>query len=209
MKPTPIFCRLLPVLVALVLGGCGLSQPYPAKQYFALSTGEPDSGTRQRAGQVLRVEPVRVARPFASAEFKYLVGPDKFERDYYVNFIASPGDLVTALVIEWMAETGSFEAVVGGASTLGSDLVLRCQVTRLYGDFSGASSPAAVVSMRAFLIDNSTVEGRVLLTKEYRQDISIGGSTPDALVGGWGEALREILARLSSDISDEMRASSP
>ena len=194
-------CRIAAVVAGLaLLAGCGLSRPDPAKSYFAFGVAAPapdDAGPREG---VLRVARARVAPPFNDAAFHYLVGPNQYRSDYYVNFVAPPDRLITGELIAWLEASGPFAHAVGGASTVGTSATLDCAVTALYADYREPSAPTAVVAVSAFLLDESGIDATVILQRDYAETEPIAGKGPAAIVDAWNGALGRIFARIEADL---------
>lgn len=191
----------LPALTLLV-GGCNLSKPYPAKQLYAIDAGQPARSTAGTPGPALRVQPVRVTPPFSEQTFHYRVGPARFEADYYANFVDEPSRLITAELIDWLTATGLYEAVVDASSTVHAERSIQLIINELYMDASNPSRRQAVVAARLFLIDDRDVESRVLLSRDYRETEIMSSEGGDALVAAWGAALGRIFERIADDLRD-------
>ena len=195
--------RSILLVLTASLGACGLSKPYPAKQLYALDVPPPARYTSEPGGTTLRVQPVRMTEPYGNEEFHYRVGPARVETDYYANFVDEPGRLITAEFIEWLAKTAAYRAVVDASSTVETDRSVQLVINELYGDTSDARLPRAVVAARVFLLDESKVETRVLLMRDYRETEIVSGEGGDALVEAWGAALARIFEQVAADIRAE------
>ncbi len=191
--------RLLLLLAALCACACSLSKPYPDKQLYAFDVKPPERYAVGR-GPVIRVDPVQVTHPFSERMFFYRVGSAEFKSDYYSNFVAEPGRLITAELIEWLPATEQFEAVVDASSTVKADRSIQLIINELYGDMSDPQRPQAVVAARFFLLDESKVETQVLFTRDYREAVLLNGTGGDALVAAWSEALGRIFEQMASDL---------
>jgi cholesterol transport system auxiliary component len=73
-------------------------------------------------------------------------------------------------------------------------------VTELYGDFRPGRAPAAVLAVQFALIDQTGARPKAVLERSIARRIDIPQASPDALVRGYGDALAEILAELSTDL---------
>ena len=73
-------------------------------------------------------------------------------------------------------------------------------VNELYGDMTDPDAEQAVIAARVFLLDDSEVEARVPLVRDYREIEPLNGAGPDALVEAWGRSLGRIFAQLSADV---------
>lgn len=196
--------RALPIVLAALLGACGLSKPYPAKQLYALEVPPPAGPASEPGETVLRVQPVRMTEPYGSDEFHYRVGAARFETDYYANFVDEPGRLITAELIEWLASTGSYQAVVGASSIVETKRSLQVVINEFYGDARTGKLEQAVVAARVFLLDESTADTKVLFTRDYRAAEPVHanghGDGDDALVAAWGAALAKLFEQMAADI---------
>lgn len=194
----------------MALSGCGLSKPYSAKQLYAIDVGTPPSAAPASPDTTLRILRVRVAEPFSSREFHYLVGSNEFQQDYYANFVADPDRLVAAEILDWMSTAGLYATVVDSSSSVNADHSLQCVVTQLYGDMSDpAVSPRAVFQARFFLLDETGVDAKVLFTRDYREVEQVDGTGTEELTQAWGRALKKILERLTSDLRSVPSADTP
>jgi ABC-type uncharacterized transport system auxiliary subunit len=196
---THLRISLLLTLAALA-GACSLSQPYPAKQLYALDVPPPARSASKASAATLRVQPVRMTEPYDNEEFHYRAGAARIEADYYANFVDEPGRLITAELIEWLAKTQTYEAVVDASSTAEANRSVQLVINKFYADRSDAGQHEAVVAARVFLLDESRVETKVLLTRDYREAEPISGDGGDALVAAWGAALARIFEQLAADI---------
>lgn len=192
-------CLLL-LAVLLLVGGCNLSKPYPAKQLYAIDVASPERSTTGSYAPAIRVQPVRVTRPFSGQVFHYRVGPARFEQDYYATWVVEPSRLITAELIDWLSATGEFEAVLDASNSVQADRSIQLTITEFYGDSSDSQDLQAVVAARLFLIDERNVESRVLLSRDYRQSEPVSGDGGDALVAAWGKALGRVFEQVTADV---------
>jgi cholesterol transport system auxiliary component len=188
------------MLGALLLsGGCSLTQPYPEKGFYGLSAAPlPQAGPAESG--VLKVEPLRIARPYADGNFIYKVGQEKFTSDYYNGFVTPPGRILSGLLVQWLSGSGLYQSVVDTESSADHDLVLDGNVTELYGDYSDAKAPKAILEVKFFLIRERAAGIVVLWEKSYRAAEPLPGGGPEKLVHGWGAGYRRILEELTTDL---------
>jgi cholesterol transport system auxiliary component len=188
-------------LLIAFLSGCGLSKPFPDKALFAIDPGSPERTVAQISPLTLQVSRVRVAPPSDAQTFLYKLSGLRYETDYYNGFIAAPGQLLTAGLVGWVKQSGLFGVVVGSGSGLAHQFVLEGNVTELCGDYSDAKKPKAAIAASFFLIDDRTVDGRVLFQKTYHAVAPLSGTGPEALAKAMNEAYRHILQELTNDLS--------
>jgi ABC-type uncharacterized transport system auxiliary subunit len=200
-------------VVALVmltsLAGCSgiLSKPYPEKVRYALDVPMPKA---QPAGPLpaLRVSLVRAYPPYDSSSLVYRTGASTYASDYYKTFIASPDRLLTGQIVDYLSRTGQFSVVSTGI-TGEARYVLDADLVSLYGDYTKGLTPAAVVAIRFFLIDDENAAAKVLFQKTYRATEPLADKSAEALVQGWNKALGTILAELSADIGAVVATPNP
>ena len=84
---------------------------------------------------------------------------------------------------------------------VGFAYALEAVVTELYGDFRPGRTPAAVITVQFALVDLTGATPTVVLERSIGRRVDLSQASPDALVRGYGQALAEILAELSTQIS--------
>lgn len=189
--------------IALALAsGCSLSRPAPAKAYFAIDAGDPPPADAPARAGALRVARVKVPPPFDKETFHYRVGPNQYRADYYVNFIAPPGRLITGELIRWLSASNQFDTVIDASSPVGSDVTLQCVITGLYADYTDRAAPAAVVDATIFLLDESGVDARVLLSTDYHESEPMAEQGSAELARAWGVALGRMFQAMSADLQN-------
>ena len=195
---------VLGLLAALPLGlGCRglLVREHPAQKRFVLEAERGEAQPAPPGAPALEVRPFTASSHLHGTRFVYRLGPDALDFDYYHEFWAEPERLVTDATIRWLARAGLF-ALVSDAGWGGSDsLVLDGELSELNGDYRDPRAPRAVLQLRCALLDESGGASRVVLYREYRVARPVAPASREALVAGWNEALREILASLEQDLA--------
>ena len=192
--------------MAAVAAGCFSRQAYPEREFFGVDPGRPEAETNGAARNlVLRVQPARVASPFASQRFSYRTGEHQYESDYYNGFVDPPDRLLTASLAEWLSASGVCRAVIDGDSAARDDVELETNVVELYGDYRQPSRPRAVVAVRVFLLERQGASSRVLFTRRYDAAVPLPTSPPQdngpaALADAFGLAWREILTQFTANL---------
>jgi ABC-type uncharacterized transport system auxiliary subunit len=80
-------------------------------------------------------------------------------------------------------------------------------VTSLYGDFSNESSPAAVIEVRLFLLNNVRGNENVVFTQIYRAAVPMQDRTAQAFVAALNQGFADILGRLEADLQKALKNS--
>lgn len=190
-------------LLACVCGlsGC-LSRPSLNKQSFSFSAPAVTATNVVASGHVLGIRNLQIAAPFEGRSLVYRTGEFSYVRDPYAEFLVSPAEELMTPVRGWLRGNRNFSAMVEAGSALKPDTLVEISVSQLFGDFRQREHPAAILTMRFVFLDAPNgIPGKVILEKEYSRSIPLNAPTADALMGGWNQALAEILAELSSDFA--------
>ena len=204
MSRTPRRTAALAVLAALPLAlGCrGLfGRERPAQQRFLLEAERGEALPAPPGAPELEVRPFTVSSQLHGRRFVYRLGPDTLDFDYYHEFWAEPGRLVTEATIRWLARAGLFSFVAEAGRGGPGGLLLDCELAELFGDYRDARVPRAVVRLRCALLDEAAGASGVLLYRELAAERPVAPASREALVAGWNEALAEILASLERDLA--------
>jgi uncharacterized lipoprotein YmbA len=191
----------LSMLGLLMVWGVGCSsQPYPNKSLYGISAGDPPEAAQAATPEVLMVERVRVAQPYADATFVYKTGPSDLKRDYYNGFAATPDHLFGAELADWLSQSGLYSSVLTAGSVADYQWSLESNITELYGDYT-QNPPTAVIAARFFLVNQTRGAFTIKFQKTYRETEPLSGPGADNLVEGWNKAYREILTSLVNDLA--------
>ena len=186
------------VIVAAALTGC--AQSAPDKNTFAMMVKMP-AVEGHRVDADLHVAPVNVLRPYSGRSFVYRVGENRFELDYYNQFVASPSDLLTGLVAQSLADHGLFRAVVMGNEGLAPTYHLETTITELAGDYRKASAPAGVIAARFIVVRDDADGSHIAGQWTFEESVPAKDHTPKALVDAWDQAMEKVLARLGEELA--------
>jgi cholesterol transport system auxiliary component len=190
--------------MALVAGfsGCSsLKQAYPAKESFGLTTPEVAPAAGGGHEGVLRVERVRVAAPYDGRSFVYRLSDTRYETDYYNEFVAEPGRLLTGELVRSLGGAHVFTTVVDPAASADAKVRLETSVTELYGDYRDPAAPRAVVRARFLLLEERLESTGVIgeWNLEEREPLKSGDAA--GLVEGWSRAWGKVVSALASDLA--------
>jgi uncharacterized lipoprotein YmbA len=204
-KQPYFYAMVLLLLLIFMSAGCLARQAYPSGERFGVDPGVPAAVEASAFRDVvLRVEPVRVAPPFATRKFTYRTGEATYEADYYNGFIDTPDRLLTASLTEWLAASGACRAVIGADSAARDDVELETNVVEFYGDYRQPKRPYAVVTVRFFLLERHGPSSQVVLERRYTAAVPLETSPrtdgPAALAKALGLAWREMLSQFTADL---------
>lgn len=189
------------VAVTFVIG-CSLEKKFPDKRYYVLDVSRPVADSSTANDVVLSVRTLRVSPRYERKGLVYRTGELNFESDFYNQFLISPSAILTQEVRQWMEASGLFQSVVASTSHMEVSYVLEGNITALYGDYRDTGSPKAVLEIQFFVISDVSVETEVVFQRDYGKQVSLKETSPQALVDGLNEALREILTALERDLRE-------
>jgi ABC-type uncharacterized transport system auxiliary subunit len=193
------------LLATLALAGC-LSRPALQKQSFSFTIPAGNTNATRETPTVLGIRTVEVAPAYQGRLFVYRTADASYERDPYAEFFVSPADSVSHAFRNYFRESGLFQAVTESGSFFRPDLLAEIHVSQLYGDFRDLKQPAAVLRLRCAFFDAQpqTSSPRPMFQKSYARRIPFKTRTASALMDGWNEALKQILADVATDLKTAM-----
>jgi cholesterol transport system auxiliary component len=191
------------VAIVLSLSACSLSRLMPqATTYIVEPSAE---GPRiPRHPERLRMGFVRVAAAYAGSALVYRLDEVRYATDPYHTFAADPGAMFGSRIAEWLDRNGPFSTVAPPGSAQPAPYVLEATIEELYGDFRAGKPPAAVLSVQFALIDQSSTRPKVLYERTIAERVDLPRGVPDAVVGGYGTALAQILSQLAADLNTQI-----
>lgn len=189
------------LLAGLVVQGCSLKQPNPAKQSFLLEPVRAGEARANSSPVQVRVRNIQVAAPFEGKGFVYRTSELGYKADFYNEFLTSPRALIGGQLQAWLSASKVFRNMLPPGSVIEATHSLDGNVSALYGDFQNPSSPKAVLAAEFFISRERTSLPAIVFHKSYRQEIAIGGRQPEALARGWTLALEKIFAALEADVA--------
>jgi hypothetical protein len=185
--------KAVPFAAVCLLTGC-LARPHLDQKSFIFAPPSPPAPIAAPGSRVLGIRTLQVASPFEDRAFVYRTGEFSYDRDPYAQFMAPPAEGLVFPICHWWRKAGGFRDVAEAGSALRPDTLVEIQVGQLYGDFRQLEKPAAVLAMRFVFFDAPNgVPGKVILRREYSRGIPLEARTAAALIGGWNQALAQIL----------------
>ena len=195
------YIKFVIILALLLTATACLSQPHPVKNHYTLGLSSPETADRpQAARRTLLVGTVTAAAGFDNRSLVYKVGADRFESDFYNEYVAPPARLLADLTSQYLDQSSPRFRVVKTPGLTLAQYGLETYLEALYGDYT-TGQPQAVVAIRFTLNDLRGSSPKVMWDKTYRHSASMADKSPQALVEAQGLALNEILAELNKDIS--------
>lgn len=158
----------MPAVAIALLAACTALQPPRAEvaTLYLLEARPARTAAQPPRALVLAVETPHARAGYDTARMVYVRQPHKLE--YYAKnrWVDTPARMLAPLLVQALAQSGAFNAVVQSSNRIGADLRLDTELVRLQQDFS--TQPSRVqLSLRAQLID--TRSNRVLALRELEE----------------------------------------
>lgn len=184
-----------------LLNGCmDFGKEIPEKRFFMLDVSRQGPESRTEGRGVLKVRRFRISPEFDGKGFVYQIGPTGYESDYYNEFFIPPAEMITEKVREWLEGSGLFKNVVRASSGLEANYLLEGEILSLYGDYREGAESRAALKMQLRFFREAESHTEVIFSTKYQMSVPLKEKTPEELVSGWNEGLRQILTALESEI---------
>jgi len=190
---------LLSLSAVAICNGC-LSRPSLRAESFIFAIPTATRTTNAASGRVLSITRLNIAGPFDSQSFVYRTGEYSYEHDPYAQFLVPPSETLRSAMEAYWRGSGLFRTVAEPGSLLPADTALEVYVEQLYGDFRKGLPPSAVLEMQlTFFGATNGAPTKVLFKRQYQRRTGLATRTAAALVGGWNDALNEVLKEAAAD----------
>jgi len=155
----------------------------------------------ERLDAVIRVDGFSVSDDFDTTAMVYRTGYETREYNYG-RWRANPADIVTGHLLNDLASSSLFEAVLPYSSTRAARFVLDGRVERFYESDDGQAK--AVLRVSVTLSDNGKdgAASRVLFQKVYEEEKPIADKTPEGLAAAMSDVMEAVSGRIISDVYD-------
>ena len=192
---------LTPLLVCALLAACSpFTRESLVRQQFLLAPASPPAVAKPQPG-ALRVGAINVAAPFRGKTFVYRVSDLRYENDFYVEFLVTPGTMLAEQTARALAQSKPFARIVGPGTSGDASWVLEGFASALYADRRDAGKPAAVLDITYYLTAAAGDEQVPLWTHEYQQRVPMRDASASAYAGALNSAFGEIMTALSRDLA--------
>ncbi|MDR3037927.1 MAG: PqiC family protein, partial [Candidatus Adiutrix sp.] len=172
---------------------------------FALSAeAEPAGAGPDQAGnaagrRTLLIGAVTTAAGYDGRALVYRLGPDRYESDFYNEFLAPPARLLADAETERLTRTSRRLRVTTTPGLALAEFGLETRLEALYGDYT-RTPPQAVLTLRFTLNDLRPVATRVVLDRTYPCLRPLAEETPSGLVAAFRLCLADTLDELALDL---------
>lgn len=191
-------CALLAV-IAFTLLACAPTRPPIDTANWLLAPERNGSPRKMQSPLWLKMGAFSVATPFDTKSLVYRVSEQRYEKDFYNAYIASPSNMFSNAARQWLDQSGIFRITVGQGTSFFPFYTLQASIDELYGDYR--ERPEAVVSVQFFLtVTNPNLTNPLITAKRYTQRVGLANNLPQTLVLGQQQALAAILQELEADL---------
>ena len=186
-------------LFAFSLLACAPTRPALETANWLLAPERTGSPRKMQSPLWLKMGAFSVATPFDGKSLVYRVGEQRYEKDFYNAYIASPSNMFSNATRQWLDQSGIFRITVAQGTSFFPFYTLQATIDELYGDYRG--KPEAVVSVQFFLtVTNPNIPTPLITAKRYTQRVALTNNLPQTLVLGQQQALADILQQLEADL---------
>lgn len=187
--------------ILMLCNGCiNIAKQYPEKNYFGFSPERKDEKRESVDGAHLLVNNFRINILFAEKLMVYYRGNQRYETDFYSEYLSPPRMLITDETREWLKHSDLFESVLDKGSEIRPNYVLEGYVESLYGDIS--SSKGEAVAVIHFALVGLELDGNeILFKKSYRKRLPMQKASSENLAENLNGCLESILSQLEADLA--------
>ena len=186
-------------LFAFSLLACAPTRPAIETANWLVAPERTGSPRKMQSPLWLKMGAFSVATPFDGKSLVYRVGEQRYEKDFYNAYIASPSNMFSNATRQWLDQSGIFRITVAQGTSFFPFYTLQATIDELYGDYRG--KPEAVVSVQFFLtVTNPNIPTPLITAKRYTQRVALANNLPQTLILGQQQALAAILQQLEADL---------
>lgn len=199
--------------VIVLATGCALNKPYPEKSYYLPNIEMPEASDAHDlpAPYRIKVRNARVDAPFEGKSLVYRLTEDRWETDFYHEWLVYPRDMLTESSVDYLSHRKTLGLVSSENSLIEADYYLEGTLRSFYLDQRNQASLQAVVRTSWVLIPNTSFsfedkEQEALWTKEYTHRANCDSTAPHAYAEATATALIQTFEALNSDLTDRLRS---
>jgi uncharacterized lipoprotein YmbA len=186
-------------LIAFSLLACAPTRPAIETANWLVAPERTGAPRTMQSPLWLKMGSFSVTAPFDTKSLVYRLGDQRYEKDFYNAYIASPSNMFSNATRQWLDQSGIFRITVAQGTSFFPFYTLQATIDELYGDYRG--KPEAVVSVQFFLtVTNPNMPTPLITAKRYTQRVALANNLPQTLVLGQQQALAAILQQLEVDL---------
>ena len=186
-------------VIAFTLLGCAPTRPSIESANWLVAPERTGAPRKMQSQLWLKMGSFFVTSPFDTKSLVYRLGDQRYEKDFYNAYIATPSSMFANATRQWLDQSGIFRLTVAQGTSFFPFYTLQATIDEFYGDYRG--KPEAVVSVQFFLtVTNPNIPTPLITAKRYTQRIALADNQPQTLVLGQQQALASILQQLEADL---------
>ena len=200
-----IKCKLLGCLFLLqLLVACSIQQTPLEIGHWRLMPERVSAPKNNQIKYWLTQGTINVTSPFDTKSFVYRMDDQKYEKDFYNDYVTLPSDMIASATRQWLNASGIFQFVVGNSNALMPMYLLQGTIDEMYTDFRLGQTPSAVFTIEYYLSSSDGLKkNNVLFRKKYYQSEPIKDNSAKSIAKAQQIALGKILAQLEDDLNKE------
>jgi ABC-type uncharacterized transport system auxiliary subunit len=191
---------LLAGLAVVWCTGCG-KQAFD-RQRYALIVQRPDMPSPVRTQTMLEVRPFSIDAAFATRSLTYRRTENRFETEFYHEYLAGLGAMITDQTRRWLEDSGIFSAVFTSGSLLRPTCTLEGNIAAAYLDTSKQGSSVARLEIAFYLLQKDTSNPSLIFGKRYTAEQPVDSSKIEAYMNAQHQCLTRILTDLENDLAN-------
>ena len=188
-------------LACAQLAACSpFTRESPVRQTFLLAAPSAAAVAKPQPG-TLRVGSINVAAPFRGKTFVYRVSDLRYENDFYVEFLVTPGTMLAEQTARALEQSKPFARIAGPGTSADASWVLEGFASAIYADRREAGKPAAVLDITYYLTRAAVDEQVPLWTHDYHERVPMRDASATAYAEALNAAFGAVVTALSLDLS--------
>jgi len=188
------------------LVACSIKQPPLEISHWRLMPQRASATKNTQIKYWITQGTISVTSPFDTKSLVYRLDEQKYEKDFYNDFVTLPSDMLATATRQWLNDAGIFQFAVGNSNALMPMYLLQGTVDEMYTDFRTGQTPAAVITIEYYLSNaDGLKKNNVIFRKKYQQREPISDNSAKSIALAQQNALARILADLEEDLSKEAK----
>ncbi len=199
------------VLLLALCAGCGslIKQRTPPTQYYQLDYAAPAPGAAaETLPAVLLVRPFRINAAYDRDSITYRDDAWRAGFYSYMQWIASPAEMVTAKIVRDLQASGAFAGVLAAGAVQQPDFAVIGTVEEL-GERRADTGTFGAVTLQVTLLrerrrvtrtEGGDSQPAIVFQRSYAAQHPCEAATPASIAAAISAALQEVSAQLQADV---------
>jgi hypothetical protein len=139
----------------------------------------------------------------------YRTGDLAYSIDYYNEFIAPPGKLLTDASVVILRQKNLFSSVVGPWATSDTRWRLESSISTIHGDYRNISAPQAVIEGHFILMEETPDSSGIVGQWSFSVAEPMTSLSPADFAAACSEGFEKMVAQLADSIRQTVTAAAP